>query len=219
MRTWFGARGSSAAVVSVVVLTLLASANGAGAQADDPYGPTSTTAPPEETEVSCSVDESTVVQGGVLSGIVSGVEVGTTLEFFLGGELLGEIEVPPAPQGFRALPVAPTTDVTFSFAVPTTIVPGRYEPIVVGATFTAQCSLSGGVAVLADEAVLGEGIVREADTGPGAVEVLARDAAAASGGSGALPLTGMELGVLALVGLASVVVGYALVRRRHATAG
>lgn len=193
--TWTARRRCSLTALVGVIVALCAAvlvAPPAGAQNENPYGSTSTTAPDQPT-ASCSIDQSSGVQGGVVSGTLFDIEAGSTAEFYLGGVLLGTIEAPDGPQTFRRAPIAATVDVAFSFGIPADLAPGMYTPIVVGSTFNAECALPGGAV---------------------AFEVLA-----ASDGDGDgdddLAFTGFEILFLVLLGLLLIAVGYAIVRRRR----
>ena len=179
----------------VMVVTLCAvTATPAGAQDDSPYGSTSTTAP-EQPTASCSIEQSSGAQGGVISGTLFDVEAGSTIDFFLGGTKLGSIEVPAGAQKFRAAPISGTVDVEFSFAIPADLAPGMYSPIIVGATFNSECALPGGAV---------------------AFEVLAASDERADDSGGDLAFTGFEILSLAFLGLLLVAIGYVIVRKRNA---
>ena len=182
MATQFARRTTWIALVSVALLTLLAPA--ASAQSDDPYGSTSSTAPPPSGAVSCNVEPSQGSPGTNVTATVDGVDFGSQIQINFGGEVVAGTTAPSAFQ-------SGTTAVELSFAVPDRA-PGDYVVTAVGPDFTVTCGpdVEGVFAVLA---------ASESTTG--------------DGGSGPLAFTGANLLVLVVAGLVALTVGVALVRR------
>lgn len=122
------------------VVTLIAPA--AGAQADDPYGSTSTTAP-VGSDVSCNVEPSEGAPGATVTATVDGVAFGSRVQINFDGEVVASAAAPSAVQ-------SATTSVQTSFSVPTRT-PGSYLVTAVGPDFTVPCGpdVDGGFAVLA----------------------------------------------------------------------
>lgn len=184
--------GALALALSIV----LAPAAGA-VQEGDPYGPTSSSVPPEGADPSCEVASAEATVGTTVRGTVRDVVPGSTIRLFLGSTEVAEVTAPAAPSGVRRLPaqVGATVDVDFSFEVPD-LAPGEYELTATGSTFTATCiNPLGG------------------DT----FGVLAAAIADDDGGDdGDLAFTGLELLTMVLVALAAIAGGWVLWSRSRA---
>jgi hypothetical protein len=169
----------------------------AGAQDDDPYGNTTTTAPPGQTP-SCQLRTDAGPVGSRASVTVKSVTRGATVRLLFDGRQVATAEA-TGPGS------SPRTNVDIDFTVPESQ-PGMHEVTAVGADFTASCRTShgDGFEVVADGEVLGNQVTRD-------------------NGGGSLPKTGVYLGILLAIAVGLLLLGRALLtgskRRAGASAG
>jgi len=197
-----GTRRRLSVVASVLLVAGLVSAAPAAAQDQaDPYGSTTTLAPPEEAEAGCTLSASTADQRATMTATVTEAPAGEVVRILFDGTEVGRAEA-LGPSGSK-------TTVVISFTVPP-VEAGAYVVAAVGSTFSAECDASlevGGVA--------GEVIDRPGGGGPG------QDGAVAGSGRdriGPLPRTGAYFGLLLFLAIAAILLGRAALeasRRRE----
>lgn len=173
---------------AVVLVASIASVHPVGAaQTDDPYGPTSTTSPSSfnpTLELSATSGE----PGTRIEARVSDVPPGSTIRILFDGEEVGRGTATAGPSAFRGtVGGQPGATVEIDFVVPD-VGPGSYVVSAVGPNFTVEFD---GFEVLASA----EGGV----TG-------------SNDGGGRLAFTGLNILLLALVALALIVGGRAIVK-------
>jgi len=110
-----------------------------GAQ-QDPYGPTSSTAPPSTVEPNCNTTVSGTI-GSEQTATVQNVPFGATVRVLIDGREAGRATAPSAFQ-------EATTTLNVPFTVPD-LEPGAYSLVAVGADFTLTCTSDGMFDVLA----------------------------------------------------------------------
>ncbi len=192
-------RWGIAVVLLVALLTLPALAGQASAQ--DPYGSTTTEAPPLTAEVICTASASAGRPGDSVTVTVSNVPAGQSVRILLGGVEVARADAPAGP--------GETVTVTATFTIPETP-PREYLISAVGGTFTAEC---------ADGFTLVAGATIDRQPGGGS----AGGSGGRGSGGGALPRTGIYVGLLIAIALVLLLVGRALLegsrrRRRRAAA-
>lgn len=165
---------------------------------EGPYGSTTTEAPPEPNEVTCSLDITTGEAGSPGTAQVFSVQAGVTVRLLFDGAEVGSAEALGAP--------GTSSNVTIGFTVPE-VDPGSYVVAAVGPSFAAECDGS-----LEVGAVAGENIVRPGTDPSGNV------AGSGSGRVGPLPRTGVYIALLVVIALAALILGRILLaasRRRR----
>lgn len=194
-------RGTWAVVpVALTVCALLSWALPAGAQ-EDPYGGTTTTAPPVAPQPTCNIGVETAVPGQTLTAEVAFVPHGATVRILIDGVEAGRGTAPLAAQsagggvrfdGARLPAQVSTTSLSIGFQVPADIEPGPHSVTAVGPTFTVRCGPNpdGILQVLATTDGQGDG----------------------SSGGGSLPKTGVTLALLLVLAVLALLVGRALLR-------
>ena len=186
-----------------VALLFVVGAPSAGAQ--DPYGSTTTTAPEdprEDIEATCGLSLSEGAPGDRVTATVNGVFLGEKVSIFFDSVEVGSTTAPdvvgsgtgsPVLFGGVALPAqSAVTSVQITFTVPPAS-PGTHIVTAVGDTFTCFCNPNGEFRVLA-----------------------------AKTSKGAIPRTGVYVGLFLVIAVALLVVGRGLLaasRRRHARTG
>lgn len=137
------------AIVALATFSLLFAAFGAthaGAQ-EDPYGPTSSTAPPSSVDPTCTTTVSGTV-GSEQTATVQNVPFGATVRVLIDGREAGRATAPSAFQ-------ESTTTLNVPFTVPD-LEPGAYSLVAVGVDFTLSCTSDGMFDVLAASAGSGD---------------------------------------------------------------
>jgi hypothetical protein len=118
------------------------------ASAQDPYGATTTTAPPARTiEASCRVTPDEGRVNDAVTATVSGVFLGENVRLLFDGVQVGATTAPTT-GGTTGSGGVPTATVTFDFRVPAAA-PGVHIVTAVGDTFSAFCGPNGEFRVLA----------------------------------------------------------------------
>lgn len=196
-------------VLTTACFAIVLLASPAGAQDDSyPDGATEPTNPEPSGEVTCELSVEAGEPGDEVTAVVR--------------------NVPPA-GGVRILfdgtEVASTTEggaeVRVTFVVPD-VDPGSYTVVASGPTFSVECSASftvGDTTEVAGEQVERPGDDGSDDGGDDGSAVGGESTSRGSGGGGALPFTGAELGLLVAVALAMLVGGWRLrsaAKRRRA---
>lgn len=161
------------------------------AQADDPYGPTSTT-PPSSFEPECDLSVTTGAPGTRVTATVTNVPPGGTVRILFDGSEVGRGTAPEAPATFRRAPIqTAATTLEIDFVVPD-LGPGTYIVSAVGANFTLECS-------------------PDAD-GFGVLAGATGDTPGSGDDDGRLAFTGLNLLLLLLVALALILAGRYVLR-------
>ena len=198
---WSAARTARRATAALLALTFVlatVAAAPAGAQDDDPYGSTTTTAKHGQ-RPSCRLRTEAGEVGSQASVTVKRVDRGATVRVLFDGRQVAEADA-TAPGSSAQV------NVDIDFTVPEAE-PGTHEVTAVGADFTASCRTAhgDGFQVVASGEVLASEVTRPE-----------------SSDGGSLPRTGMYFG-LVLAALALLVVGWVLLagskRRGDAATG
>jgi hypothetical protein len=163
------------------------------AAAQDPYGPTTTEAPPQGATATCELSSGDGQPGESETATVANVPAGEVVRILFGGTEVGRSEAPPGPDAF--------TTVSITFTIPD-VSADTYVVTGVGDTFSAECSASFLI-------VAGEGLERPDSDGGGGGSTI---------GGGSLPRTGIYVGLLLVTAFVLLLIGRAMVegsRRRH----